>query len=845
MCKANIVVVILFLSIDALLSANAYNTSDYGLFIKSAPDENSQKTSLILENDSPIKLKKETTISFELFMREDYVFGIVSRMITNKKENIDFLFTINDAKYHPLLIVNETAHTLPVDLIREQWVPISITLAIGQNKILLNYGDQQLSVFHKFKQGTSDMKVSFGVSHFESFVSTDIASVNIKNIKVFENGKLKRYWKLNEQHQQNGVLDSVANVPAKVINPQWIIDMYSTWNKIYSDITPFMTQIAFDQRDKFYIVSPDSKNITVFNTIDRTKENIQVAGNGCMAANSPNRIFFDTLSNQLVTYNLEELFVSEYSLETNTWSSQTKPTSDPSLNNSVVYMPSDNVLYFFGGYAYHRYNNVLTRTNRSGNIQKRIELVEIPPRYSTSTAIADNTMYIFGGRGSKSGRQEIAPRNYYDLYAVDLLMLQPTKLWEEEEVTKDFLPGENMIFDPENNCFYVFTTFEGGTLLKLKTNEKGFTQMSLPIGDNLESYLYLGTNLYFSSSQQKLYALIYKKTTNEEVNVSIYSLDYPPVPVVCLKKEFTKNQSPVALLFSICILLGVIVITLSTFLYKKKKKEKRLGQITIKHNEETKIQENHYYDFSKSAICFLNGFNVVDKSGNNITKQFTPTLKHLLILLVLNTEKDERGIFGKKLIQLLWFDKDEEAAKNNRNVYLSKLRSVLENVGEVKIITKNNYWTIEFDQNITCDYTETMQLFRAIGKEQTHKDQILINKLLELLLKGVLLPNTEIDWLDNFKSDFSNLTIDILIRLSCESGLQLTDELKLKIADTIFLHDLINEEALSLKCSTLFNSGKKGLAQTVYNTFCKEYYHLLGVTYKYSLSDVIARKHIR
>ena len=54
----------------------------------------------------------------------------------------------------------------------------------------------------------------------------------------------------------------------------------------------------------------------------------------------------------------------------------------------------------------------------------------------------------------------------------------------------------------------------------------------------------------------------------------------------------------------------------------------------------------------------------------------------------------------------------------------------------------------------------------------------------------------------------------------------------------------ITDEGLNLKCSTLFNSEKKGLAQNVYNTFCKEYYNLLGVTYKYSLSDVIDQKYI-
>ncbi len=142
-----------------------------------------------------------------------------------------------------------------------------------------------------------------------------------------------------------------------------------------------------------------------------------------------------------------------------------------------------------------------------------------------------------------------------------------------------------------------------------------------------------------------------------------------------------------------------------------------------------------------------------------------------------------------------------------------------------------------------CDYTEAMRLFGII-KENASPDQTNIDRLLELLLRGVLLPNTEADWVDGFKSDFSNMTIDILTELSQSNYYKLTDDLKLKIADTLFLHDYINEEALYLKCSILFNSGKKGIAKSIYDNFCKEYYNLLGSKYKYSLTDVISRNNI-
>mgnify|MGYP002536221331 CR=1 FL=1 len=48
------------------------------------------------------------------------------------------------------------------------------------------------------------------------------------------------------------------------------------------------------------------------------------------------------------------------------------------------------------------------------------------------------------------------------------------------------------------------------------------------------------------------------------------------------------------------------------------------------------------YDFSKRCICFLGGFRIVDKEGNDITLLFTRTLKMLLIALILYTGKCEK-----------------------------------------------------------------------------------------------------------------------------------------------------------------------------------------------------------
>ena len=55
--------------------------------------------------------------------------------------------------------------------------------------------------------------------------------------------------------------------------------------------------------------------------------------------------------------------------------------------------------------------------------------------------------------------------------------------------------------------------------------------------------------------------------------------------------------------------------------------------------ETTLTRTADYYDRNRASISLFGCFNVRDKEGNDITSNFTPRLKHLLILLILYTEK--------------------------------------------------------------------------------------------------------------------------------------------------------------------------------------------------------------
>ena len=213
----------------------------------------------------------------------------------------------------------------------------------------------------------------------------------------------------------------------------------------------------------------------------------------------------------------------------------------------------------------------------------------------------------------------------------------------------------------------------------------------------------------------------------------------------------------------------------------------------------------------------------------------------LLLIILLYSVKTKQGISSNKLDSILWEDKDEKSARNNRNVSIRKLRVLLEKVGDIQVVFENNFWKITFGNEVFCDYVAAIQFIQDTSFDDFTKEATLY-QLLELLVFGPLLPNTQADWIDNFKSDYSDITLDLLHSLLQKKEFEDKEDIQLLIADTIFLHDIFNEEALRVKCSILYKKDKRSIAKSTYDNFCKQYKSLLGTDYKISFSTIVTSK---
>ena len=806
---------------------------EYGLSIVSYPSDAQDYSGVTLEGGKPIPLRrKPLELSFDICNRPDNVFGCVFRILTDSGENIDLMYTVDlDDRRYPILVTGDAVHEIPCAIPLEEWIPVKITLNPRDGQVDVDYGGTLLQLKDAGTKGAKAFRIAFGLCQFAGYTLSDVASVNLRDIRLRRGDRLIREWEL-ARHAGDICYDEVAGAPAIVKNPQWLIDQYVSFRPVFSHSFDDIPSVTFDDYDGFYMADGDEP-IHVWHADTDAFTEIPVAG-GHNPANYPNQLFYVAGGHDWLTaFNLDEGLFSTFDFTTRRWNNDVVPTRDHDYwNNTNTWEPRIHALYSFGGYGHYHYRNELIVSYlEHPELNRRAVLEEITPRYAMTSYIVDSLLYVFGGRGNPSGKQELSPKNYYDLYAVDTRDFTVRKLWDMgKSPFGDFISSENFVFNWANGDFYLLSDLDGFTLLKLRPETPGLEKMSLPIPPKRNAqYIYL--NLWHSYAKDKLYALVLQAQVDNRTDVDIYEINYPPLPVSMILQEgkeessVRKNDHRIPWILWFTVLIAAILAAY----YRSHRSAFRKKTVEAEMEDAYSPQVQHY-DFGLSSVSFFGGFRVMDKDGKDITGQFTPTLKSLLILLILHTQQSQ-GISSQRINNLLWSYKMDDTANNNRNVYMSKLRGLLEEVGDVRILNQNKLWSIDFGEGVLCDYLEACRLF---GEGAAGED---VDRLLELLLKGPMLPNTEIDWVDGFKSAFSNHTIDFLLRQLRRKDLP--DATLLQAANTIFQHDFLNEDALRAKVSILRRQNKTGLAKTVYDSFCKEYRKSLGVDYPVPFKELI------
>lgn len=851
----------------------ASSSCDYGLYLRSHSVDGTERTCLFLDDNHPFTVQQEFSISFQMYIRTNEPdYGSILHLQLNNGQIIHLSLIGGEGEHQPALVLNDGINQIDHPIERERWMDVSMQLRRKDNIVEVVYDGTHTSATLPL-QGWESVIALFGM--MESY-QADVAPVNIKNIRISQDGKHTREWKL-QKHNDELCYDEQIGAIARAQFPLWLIDNHIEWKSIYQAHLSGQLNVAFDAREaRFYLV--DEHKIKELDENGIVQREFSIHG-GYPAMNSSNHMVYDTLRNELVSYSLRQGKKSLFSFSKGMWSNQEPSTDEPRYTNHArTFNPVDSSFYFFGGYGFYQYRSDLFRMKSGSESVEQVEY-ERPfyPRFSSAMGVVGDELYIFGGRGNKYGKQELTSEYFYELGALNLRTQKSRLVWKRQQAQANTIMASSMYFNPTDSSFYAVSMDKGGTLWKVSIKDSICTEVSKPI-NNLTGYQDMDFSLYASPAHNKFFLVMDKILYDRSHRLFIYSIQMPLLDEADIRQTIPDETS--GSFQSIYIYSGFIILLLIVAIFyvrhRSKQENKNISQQdeeAVNLTEETttlqscesdqekqsadllscgaivqSIQEKgivlpaqtvepttKYYDRSHGAISLLGCFDVRDKNGCDITANFTPRLKQLFILLVLYSEKYPQGILASKATEILWPDKEETAARNNRNVTLRKLRILLEAIGDVEIVTESNFLRIRLGDDVFCDFHAVSECIR-LYQEQSNDE--LLNRILELLLYGPLLPNTFQNWLDDFKEAYSSKAIDLLRGL-LELELQRNhQDMVIRLADIMFLHDPLNEEALTAKCSVLCAQGKRGIARNVYERFCKIYLESMGEPYRVSFADL-------
>lgn len=814
----------------------------YGLQFSGHEVPLNQRTELYLTPDKPLGFENELDLSFEFRLQPNSIsyFGYIFRMVIGSK-TIDFIhgFLPNTPNNFQLVFKDRPSSisfSRPIETLTSEWTKFHFGIDLEKGVISCYLNDTVLTDQIEGFDAREGVRIFFGAHEFESLTTTDVPQMSIKNIELKTDHK-HYSWPL-KQAEDNTVVEVNHRKNGWVINPNWLITLHTNWKKLAGLELSGPAQCAFNQEEDLIYVATSESLFTV-DLSDYSIRNEDYSSPYKIL--SSNNLLYDSTINRLVSYSIRQNYKSEYDPQSRSWSMY--PSDTVSLtrywhHNSFLHPEGD--IYTFGGYGNFNYNNEVFKLPAGATEFDTVEYEgEFFPRYLAAVGYSakNDKLYLMGGYGSKSGQQTLSPSYYRELIEYSFEDRKFSRVFEFPEAVKDFCFANSAII--KDNQLYALSFskyhFENTLqLIHLDLDSPEIENLGSPIDFN---FIDVNSNVefYFSKVSNKLIAVT-SYLNGQKTELDIYSISYPPQKFEDVDALVEGDEKTGLWVFIIVFIVGVLFSGLIIwFISIKRQKRKTIEPVDEKevlpvHSKfEVKKKEP-----VKSSIILFGGFQVIDSEGNDITGSFTQLLKNLLLFIMLNSLRHDKGVSSQIISETFWFDKSVESARNNRAVNIVKIKTLLEKVGKATISKDTGYWKFEYDpQTMEIDYANYLQIVNS-NSDLTRDD---ICELLKIVDRGQFLVNTDAEWLDVYKSEVSNSIIDKLA-----DYIEISDnepDFVLHLTNCMFTFDMASEEAMILQCRTLFKLGKHSLAKKSYARFIKEYKNLYDEEYSRSFSSII------
>lgn len=634
--KSTIVCILLLFFLCNVL----YVRANTGLFFQAHRVIPEKRTELNLTPNTPLSFHDGFSLGFDVHLRnEEHNYGYIVRVILNDTLNIDLLS--NKGWSHSQLFLMKGNQSL-VDISHldsipkfnsSDWFQVELKLNYKKQLIVCILNEKEWSIPVKLPQ-LNNVRIAFGLHTGQSFPSTDVAPMSLRNVRILDlKGELLRKWTLL-QHGDNEVYDEVKSSRATVRNGIWEIDHHIRWRKKASFIIPGTSlQFAPYQRPTDGGVFIALKDTIYQYSIERERLDTVIVNTGHPYFTAASSLVYDSVHDELISYSAEQERLNRYSFEKNEWERAIPDILLSYLHHSSCYIPDLAKVILFGGYGFYRYSSVLFMHSIDSISWQQKDLAHlIEPRYLAAMGyLGNNKVLLLGGYGSKSGKQEGNPENYYDLHCIDVEKMSSQKLWTFSNAKVEAF-GNAMVVDLDKEHIYALSF----------ANDRAFSQIRLNcFGIEKPDRTYMADSIPYQFHDTSSYCtLFYNQGTTELVTVlayqdgigktcvEVYTLGYPVLHLSDVLQSVPEKHSTgwiwLILIIGIGGTLAVLVI-----LWKRKQKNVVRRDENSFYTVEVKEKEL----IQPSFIRLLGGFQVNDSEGHDITSRFTLILRSLFVYL--------------------------------------------------------------------------------------------------------------------------------------------------------------------------------------------------------------------
>lgn len=804
-----------------------------GLEFRSMNYEIDSRTSLeVFASGKTPQFRNYLEISFDMMTRPSSRFGYIFRLCNEEQPahfwNLSYdgrgtkvVIRLNDEGFRSAICAEIPKDSIP----HYRWMPVRVLFDARKDSVVLQIGGRHYSQEVPLEEENFRPSLFFGVNRHV----VEVPSFAIRNLQV-GNSERRFRFPMNETSGQK-VHDTDGKARGTVINPTWITDESYRWRHV-ATINAEVPGGPFLNQDTHEIGLYTEKGLQIFN-LETLESYSREYATPC-----PMKLLSGTsfMSNGVLTaYEPSDWHegpgkpsVASLDMDSLEWKALSTERLDGPMHHHAAFVnPHTGLGTFYGGYGDMFYNGDFYTFNPDGHWQKtpadREHDPELHPRFFCSAGVSPDSSYayIFGGMGNETGEEVVGRRYFYDLHRYDLRTGECRHMWTVDWTGEPSVPARGLIVTED--CFYVlfypeYLTTTTLQLYRFNLADGSFRQVGTGIQANSDK-VWCNSQLYYDETIGKLIAINIDRDRTLVPRMEVYTLLFPPV-------ETVPSPAKIHIGLWLPILLGVILLCTGAawLLWRIRRKKKRRAENDRYVLSQSDSSKKVFQSAPRpNSICILGEFSATDREGRNVTGQFPPQTRLLLLLLIQHADS---GISASQLGALLWPDKDSAKARNSRCAAINTLRKALSGMDGISVAFVDHNYRIMVQDDFQIDYLDFLR-YRNDGDS---------SQALKLLSRGRFVPDNTDPLLDSFKSGAEDIIVPFLQEEMSSRMARGQWRAVIEIADMAFAYDPQDEQALKFSVSALMALGRRDDALLRYSLFQSEWQKLNGEPYPIKFS---------